>query len=42
MIHVFKKTYPHAKFIRGESGEIEVIMPFENIGKSNTPHKHDK
>jgi GNAT superfamily N-acetyltransferase len=37
MINVFKNTYPHAEFIRGESGEIEVTMPFI-IGKHNTPH----
>jgi len=42
MINVFKHTYPHAKFIRGESGEIEVIMPFDFIGKPNTPSNHDK
>ncbi|MDQ1270145.1 MAG: hypothetical protein QG618_1455 [Thermodesulfobacteriota bacterium] len=39
MINVFKNTYPHAEFIRGESGEIEVTMPFI-IGKHNTPHDH--
>jgi RimJ/RimL family protein N-acetyltransferase len=29
MIKVFQKRYPHAKFIRSGSGEIEVEMPFE-------------
>ena len=29
MISVFKKTYPHAAFVRGEGGEIEVAMPFD-------------
>jgi acyl-CoA hydrolase/GNAT superfamily N-acetyltransferase len=28
MIKVFKKRYPHAKFLRGGSGEIDVEMPF--------------
>ncbi len=28
MIKVFKKRYPHAKFTRGGSGEIDVTMPF--------------
>ena len=31
MIKVFKKRYPHAKFIRGGSGEIDVEMPFEQL-----------
>ena len=29
MISVFKHTYPHAEFVRGEGGEIEVAMPFD-------------
>lgn len=29
MINVFERRYPHAKFIRSVSGELEVIMPFK-------------
>ncbi|MBU2431797.1 MAG: GNAT family N-acetyltransferase, partial [Proteobacteria bacterium] len=32
MINVFKNKYPHAKFLRSGSGEVEVEMPF-------IPHK---
>ena len=28
MLYVFKKKYPHAKFLRSGTGEVEVEMPF--------------
>jgi RimJ/RimL family protein N-acetyltransferase len=31
MIKVFKNKYPNATFKRGGSGEIDVVMPFENL-----------
>jgi acyl-CoA hydrolase/GNAT superfamily N-acetyltransferase len=34
MIHVFKKRYPHARVLRGEGGDVLVIMDFHKNGEA--------
>ncbi|WP_457553091.1 GNAT family N-acetyltransferase [Desulfobacula sp.] len=38
MINVFQKRYPHAKFLRAGSGEIDVEMPFQKSEGKQPDH----
>jgi acyl-CoA hydrolase/RimJ/RimL family protein N-acetyltransferase len=35
MIRVFEKCYPHATFKRGQSGDVEITMPFDSPEKDS-------